>query len=101
MIGHQVYLNPTYYRQLLTEDSITFQEKQLNIMIQGNPTEITAETVERALEVCKIKRQVKHVELTNSMAPEPQGSTPHSQEPANDSYPESGESTAHPPNQSP
>jgi hypothetical protein len=38
---------------------------------------------------------------TNSVAPEPEGSSPHSQEPANDPYPEPGESTPHPPNQSP
>jgi hypothetical protein len=35
------------------------------------------------------------------MVPEPEGSSPHSQEPANGSYPEPGESTPHPPNQSP
>jgi hypothetical protein len=31
--------------------------------------------------------------LTNSAAPEPEGSSPHSQEPANDPYPDPGEST--------
>jgi hypothetical protein len=40
--------------------------------------------------------------LTNSVAPEPEGSSPHSQQPVNDPYPEPGESTPHPPpNQSP
>jgi hypothetical protein len=36
-------------------------------------------------------------QLTNSMAPEPEGSSPHSQQPANGPYPEPGESTPHPP----
>jgi hypothetical protein len=35
------------------------------------------------------------------VAPEPEGSSPHSQQPANGPYPEPGESTPHPPNQSP
>jgi hypothetical protein len=35
--------------------------------------------------------------LTNSMAPEPEGSSPHSQQPASDPYPEPAESTPHPP----
>jgi hypothetical protein len=35
--------------------------------------------------------------LTNSVAPEPEGSSPHSQQPANDSYPEPVESTPHTP----
>jgi hypothetical protein len=35
------------------------------------------------------------------MAPEPEDSSPHSQEPANGPCPEPGESTPHPPNQSP
>jgi hypothetical protein len=35
--------------------------------------------------------------LTNSMVPEPKGSSPHSQEPTIDPYPEPGESTSHPP----
>jgi hypothetical protein len=39
--------------------------------------------------------------LTNSVAPELEGSSPHSQQPANDPYAEPGESTPHPPNQSP
>jgi hypothetical protein len=39
--------------------------------------------------------------LTNSVAPEPEGSSPLSQQPANDPYPEPGESTPHPPNQTP
>jgi hypothetical protein len=40
--------------------------------------------------------------LTNSVAPEPEGSSPHSQQPASGPYPEPGESTPHtPPNQSP
>jgi hypothetical protein len=38
--------------------------------------------------------------VTNSVAPEPEGSSPHSQQPANDPYPEPGESTPHTPNQS-
>jgi hypothetical protein len=33
----------------------------------------------------------------NSVAPEPEGSSPHSQQPANCPYPEPGESTPHPP----
>jgi hypothetical protein len=37
----------------------------------------------------------------NSVAPEPEGSSPHSQQPANGSYPKPGESTPHPPNQFP
>jgi hypothetical protein len=35
--------------------------------------------------------------ITNSVAPEPEGSSPHSQQPANDTYLEPGESTQHPP----
>jgi hypothetical protein len=35
------------------------------------------------------------ITLTNSMAPEPEGSSPHSQQPANGPYPEPGESTPH------
>jgi hypothetical protein len=35
--------------------------------------------------------------LTNSVAPEPEGSSPHSQQPPNGPYPEPGESTPHPP----
>jgi hypothetical protein len=38
--------------------------------------------------------------LTNSVAPEPEGSSPHSQQPANCPYPEPGESIP-PPSQSP
>jgi hypothetical protein len=34
---------------------------------------------------------------TNSVVPEPEGSSPHSQQPANNPYPEPGESTPHPP----
>jgi hypothetical protein len=40
-------------------------------------------------------------ELTKSVAPEPEGSSPHSQQPANDLYHEPDESTPHPPNQTP
>jgi hypothetical protein len=39
-------------------------------------------------------------QVTNSVAPEPEGSSPHSQQPANGPYPEPGESTPHTPNQS-
>jgi hypothetical protein len=39
--------------------------------------------------------------LTNFVAPEPEGSSPHSQQPANDPYPEPGESTPQPPNNPP
>jgi hypothetical protein len=41
--------------------------------------------------------------ITNSVAPEPEGSSPHSQQPANGPYPEPGEFTPHtpPPSQSP
>jgi hypothetical protein len=41
------------------------------------------------------------IELTNPVAPESEGSSPHSQQPANDPYPESAESTPHPPNNLP
>jgi hypothetical protein len=37
----------------------------------------------------------KSIQLTNSVAPEPEGSSPHSQQPANGPYPEPGESTSH------
>jgi hypothetical protein len=40
-------------------------------------------------------RTTRHSELTNSMAPEPEGSSPHSQQPPNGPYPEPGESTPH------
>jgi hypothetical protein len=40
------------------------------------------------------------VELTNSVAPEPEGSSPHSQQPSNGPYPEPGESIQHIPSQS-
>jgi hypothetical protein len=36
-------------------------------------------------------------ELTNSVVPDPEGSSPSSQEPATSIYPESGESTPHTP----
>jgi hypothetical protein len=51
-------------------------------------------------DIIKIPQPVKirlYVELTNSVAPEPEGSSPHSQQPANGPYPEPGESTPHPP----
>jgi hypothetical protein len=44
---------------------------------------------------------VPDLTLTNTVEPEPEGSSPHSQQPANGPYPEPGESTPHPPNQSP
>jgi hypothetical protein len=44
---------------------------------------------------------VPQSQLTNSMATEPEGSSPQSQEPANGPYPQPGESTPHPPNRSP
>jgi hypothetical protein len=37
--------------------------------------------------------------LSNSVVPEPEGSSPHLQQPANGPYPEPGESTPHPPPQ--
>jgi hypothetical protein len=37
----------------------------------------------------------------NSVVPELEDSSPHSQQPANDPYPEPGESIPHPPNLSP
>jgi hypothetical protein len=37
-----------------------------------------------------------NVRVTNSVAPETKGSSPHSQQPANDPYPEPDESTPHP-----
>jgi hypothetical protein len=40
---------------------------------------------------------MKESGLTNSVAPEPEGSSPHSQQPANTPYPEPDESTPHPP----
>jgi hypothetical protein len=46
------------------------------------------------------KYTYSHDLLTNSVAPEPEGSSPHSQQPANGPYPEPGESPP-PPNQSP
>jgi hypothetical protein len=39
--------------------------------------------------------------LTNSVVPEPEGSSSHSQQSANGPYPEPGESNPHTPNQSP
>jgi hypothetical protein len=39
------------------------------------------------------------MKLTNSVASEPEGSSPHSQQPANGPYPEPGEPTPPPPNQ--
>jgi hypothetical protein len=39
--------------------------------------------------------------LTNSVAQEPEGSSPHSQQPANSPCPEPVESNPHPPNQYP
>jgi hypothetical protein len=39
---------------------------------------------------------IELAQLTNSVAPEPEGSSPHSQQPANGPYPEPGESTPHP-----
>jgi hypothetical protein len=35
--------------------------------------------------------------ITDDVAPEPEGSSPHSQQPANGPYPEPGEATPHPP----
>jgi hypothetical protein len=35
-------------------------------------------------------------QITNSVAPEPEGSSPHSQQPANGPYPELAESSLHP-----
>jgi hypothetical protein len=35
--------------------------------------------------------------LTNTVTPEPEGSSPHSQQPASDPHPEPGESTPPPP----
>jgi hypothetical protein len=40
---------------------------------------------------------VNEVKVTNSVAPETEGSSPHSQQPASGPYPEPGESTPHPP----
>jgi hypothetical protein len=45
--------------------------------------------------------KVRVTGVTNRVAPEPEGSSPHSQQPANGPYPEPAESTPHPPNQSP
>jgi hypothetical protein len=42
----------------------------------------------------RLKRQS---DLSISVAPEPEGSSPHSQDPANGPYPEPGESTPRPP----
>jgi hypothetical protein len=42
-----------------------------------------------------------HDDKTNSVEPEPEGSLQCSQEPTTSPYPEAGESTKHPPSQSP
>jgi hypothetical protein len=47
-------------------------------------------------------KPMKHLQgLTNSMVPEPESLSPCTQEPTNNPYPKPGESTPHPPNQSP
>jgi hypothetical protein len=51
-------------------------------------------------ETSAIEIDVAHA-VTNCVAPEPEGSSPHSQQPANGPYPEPAESTPHTPNQSP
>jgi hypothetical protein len=44
--------------------------------------------------------KILHRYITNSVAQEPEGSTPHSQQPATGPCPEPVESSPHPPNQS-
>jgi hypothetical protein len=47
---------------------------------------------------CRVFGKILKVfHITNSTAPEPEGSSPHSQQPANGPCPEPGESTPHPP----
>jgi hypothetical protein len=48
-----------------------------------------------------LQQSIKEPKLTNYVAPEPEGSSLHSQEPTNDHYPEPGDSTPHPLNESP
>jgi hypothetical protein len=48
-----------------------------------------------------LSKPVLTKQLTNSVVPKPEGSSPHSQQPANDPYPQPGESAPHPPNQYP
>jgi hypothetical protein len=43
-----------------------------------------------------LSQNFRLVLVTDSVAPEPEGSSPHSQQPASGPYPEPGESTAHP-----
>jgi hypothetical protein len=44
---------------------------------------------------------INYIHVTHTVAPEPEGSSPHSQQPASGPYPEPAESTPHPLNQSP
>jgi hypothetical protein len=53
------------------------------------------------IHLTSLKHYCKPNSLTHSVVLEPEGSSPHSQQPANGPYPEPGESTPHPPNQSP
>jgi hypothetical protein len=57
----------------------------------------TSSLISRKIFLCfrRSNRQSSH--STNSVAPQPEGSSPHSQQPATDPYPEPDESTPHPP----
>jgi hypothetical protein len=48
-----------------------------------------------------VSARVIEIELTNSVVQEPEGSSPHSQQPATGPCPEPVDSNAHPPSQSP
>jgi hypothetical protein len=54
----------------------------------------------RSIRKAKVERTCIAVWITNQLTlvvPEPEGSSPHSQQTANGPYPEPGESTSHPP----
>jgi hypothetical protein len=55
---------------------------------------------DRPFESCKQNHETQSVLTTNSVAPEPEGSSPYSQEPATTPCPEPSESTVHPLSQS-
>jgi hypothetical protein len=66
--------------------------------------EIQREINERIRSTSQSHHLIKSIwnkDVTNSMVPKPEGSSPHSQQQADDPYPETGESTPHPPPQSP
>jgi hypothetical protein len=60
----------------------------------------TCRFTDTSLSVCLCKQIIAtllKMKVTDSVAPEPEGSSPHSQQPANGPYPEPGESTPLPP----